>query len=58
MTSNNTTTTATAPDYVAAHLELAQRRHVLDSHRPENDSRKTQELPIITETLALGGSPC
>ena len=55
MTSNNTTTTATAQDYVAAHLELAQRRHVLDSHRPENDSRKTQELPIITETLDFGG---
>jgi hypothetical protein len=46
-----------APDYVAEHLALAQRRHVLDSHRPENDLRRTQELPII-ETLALGGSSC
>ena len=35
------------PDYCARRLELDATRLRLDSHRPDNDLRKTQEIEIV-----------
>jgi hypothetical protein len=40
---------APVPDYVSESLAIAATRHTHDSYRPDNDLRRTQELPAVEE---------